>query len=410
LPFSEETVGGITSLQLYSYNGQSITYDAIGNPLTYINGRTFTWVNGRNLATVNQGSKSISYAYNADGLRTSKTVNGVTTEYYWFEGRLLGQKTGNDTILFLYDENGRAYGFVYNGSPYYYFFNVQGDVSYIMGTDGAWRSSYTYDEWGNLLSVTGDTTLANLNPIRYRGYYYDSETGFYCLQSRYYDPEIGRFISPDSTDILTATPMELTDKNLYAYCDNNPITREDKGGQFWNVIAGAAVGALIGVASQAICNLIDGKSIGEGLGKAAITGAIGGALTAAFPGASTLISVGMSATESIISDIQTGENLPTILANATLSAGFAAVTSGGTVFSDKKIVTNTFKAIGEILPGNHPNVKNAAKKFLKKTGKAVWNEIKIGVADGLFVNYVKRGTQWFSGLYTGAKSTYESFA
>jgi len=189
---------GLASLQLYSYNGQSITYDAIGNPLTYINGRTFTWQNGRNLATVNQGSKSISYAYNADGLRTSKTVNGVTTEYYWFEGRLLGQKTGNDTILFLYDENGRAYGFVYNGSPYYYFFNAQGDVAYIMGTDGGWYASYTYDEWGNLLSATGDTTLANLNPIRYRGYYYDAETGLYYVSSRYYDPEIGRWINADS--------------------------------------------------------------------------------------------------------------------------------------------------------------------------------------------------------------------
>ena len=197
---------------------------------------------------------------------------------------------------------------------------------------------------------------------------------------------------------------------MFAYCGNNPVTRKDMSGHFWNVIGGAAVGALIGVASQAISNLIDGKSIGDGLGKAAITGAVGGALTAAFPGASTLISVGMSATESIISDVQKGENLPTILANATLSAGFAAVTSGGTVFSDKKIVTNSFKAIGKILPGNHPNVKNAAKEFLKETGKAVWNEIKTGVADGLFVNYVKRGTQWLSGLYTGAKSTYTSFA
>jgi hypothetical protein len=177
------------------------------------------------------------------------------------------------------------------------------------------------------------------------------------LHSRYYDPEIGRWINADA---FPSTGQGIIGNNMFVYCGNNPVTREDKSGHFWNVIGGAAVGALIGVASQAISNLIDGKSIGDGLGKAAITGAVRGALTAAFPGASTLISVGMSATESIISDIQNGENLPTILVNATLSAGFAAVTSGGTVFSDKKIVTNSFKAIGKILPGNHPNVKNAA--------------------------------------------------
>ena len=197
---------------------------------------------------------------------------------------------------------------------------------------------------------------------------------------------------------------------MFAYCGNNPVAREDMSGHFWNVVGGAVVGAFIGVVSQAISNFIDGKSITDGLGKAVFTGALGGGLTALCPGSSTLISVGMSAAESIISDAQKGENLPTILVNATLSAGFAAATSGGTVFSDKNIVSNTFKAIGKILPGNHPNVKKAAKEFLKDTGKAVWNEITTGVTDGLFVNYIKRGTQWFSGLYTGAKSTNESFA
>ena len=73
-------------------------------------------------------------------------------------------------------------------------------------------------------------------PFRYRGYVFDEETGFYYVSSRYYDPEIGRFISPDTTDVLTATPMGLTDKNLYAYCDNNPVVRVDHGGQFWETV------------------------------------------------------------------------------------------------------------------------------------------------------------------------------
>ncbi len=88
---------------------------------------------------------------------------------------------------------------------------------------------YTYDAWGKVLSVTGTmaSTLGQDNPFRYRGYYYDTETGFYYLQTRYYDPEVGRFISPDTTDVLTATPGALTDKNLYAYCDNILQTQTD---------------------------------------------------------------------------------------------------------------------------------------------------------------------------------------
>lgn len=165
---------------------------------------------------------------------------------------------------------------------------------------------------------------------------------------------------------------------------------------------------MIGVVSQAVCNLIDGEPIGNGLGKAAVTGAVGGALTAAFPGASMLISSGMSAAESVITDIQSGENLPTILVNATLSAGFAAVTSGKSVFGDKDIINKTFKAVGNTLRGNHPTVKKAAKKFLKKTAKAVFDEVATGISDGIFVHYVNEGTKWVCGLYTGSKKTYDT--
>ena len=102
-------------------------------------------------------------------------------------------------------------------------------------------------------------TLGRMNPLRYRGYVYDQEMGLYYVSSRYYDPEIGRFINADTTDVLTATPMALTDKNLYAYCDNNPVMREDKGGQFWNIIAGAVIGGGLELAGQ----LLSGKSLSE---------------------------------------------------------------------------------------------------------------------------------------------------
>ena len=102
---------------------------------------------------------------------------------------------------------------------------------------------YDYDAWGNIVStsyVSGRETsyqwLASENPFRYRGYYYDSETGFYYCGSRYYDPVIGRFINADSTNTLMNTPMAYTDKNLYAYCDNNPVMRVDNGGAFWDTV------------------------------------------------------------------------------------------------------------------------------------------------------------------------------
>lgn len=225
------------------------------------------------------------------------------------------------------------------------------------------------------------------------------------MQSRYYDPAIGRFINADT---LVATGQGILGYNMFAYCGNNPISRLDNGGEFWNIVAGAVVGAVIGALSKAVCNIIENKPITEGLASAAATGALGGALTAAFPGASTIISTGMSAIESVVTDVQNGENIPTIIANATLSAGFAAVTSGGTIFSDRKIVSKTITAVGKILPGNHPVVKDAAKSFLKKTGKAALEEIGTGIADGVVVHFVGTGTKWVYGLYTGSKNTYQS--
>ena len=93
--------------------------------------------------------------------------------------------------------------------------------------------SYTYDSWGNVTAIEGDQDLGKKNPLRYRGYYWDEETGLYYLASRYYDPEVGRFISIDDTSALGIASTRFTNKNLYAYCDNNPMVRKDKGGGFW---------------------------------------------------------------------------------------------------------------------------------------------------------------------------------
>ena len=222
---------------LTEFNGQTITYDYIGNPLQYRDGFNFTWSNGRQLTGITKGTDNISYLYNSDGLRASKTVNGTTTDYYWLEGVLLGQKTGNDYIIYLYDENGTAYGIICNNSYYYYVFNAQGDVVGIIDQNGTQVVSYDYSAWGEVYSITGTmaATLGQTNPIRYRGYYYDNETGFYYLQSRYYDPITQRFINADG---YVSTGQGILGNNMFAYCANNPVNYADPTGQFleelWN--------------------------------------------------------------------------------------------------------------------------------------------------------------------------------
>mgnify|MGYP000030065237 CR=1 FL=1 len=122
---------------------------------------------------------------------------------------------------------------------YWFEKNLQGDIVAVYNQAGTKLISYTYDAWGNS-SVSyynsGASTTAKYNPFRYRGYYFDSETGFYYLNSRYYDPAIGRFITADKLATVKATAFNVTDKNLYSYCDNNPVTRTDDGGAFWDTV------------------------------------------------------------------------------------------------------------------------------------------------------------------------------
>lgn len=223
---------------LTGYNGQTFTYDNLGNPLTYRDGMTMSWSYGRRLASVTQNGSSYQYTYNADGLRTSKTVGGVTTDYVWDGTQLLMQQSGTDSpMYFFYDAEG-CIGFQYNGNRYYYRKNLQGDVIALMNSAGTILCNYTYDAWGKLLEITDNsngiitdaTHIGFLNPIRYRGYYYDHETGFYYVSSRYYDPEIGRWINADS--VIAGVGGDLKGYNLFAYCFNNPVNMDDQAGSW----------------------------------------------------------------------------------------------------------------------------------------------------------------------------------
>ena len=169
-----------------------------------------------------------SYSYDTSGKRLSKTVNGTTTQFYYAGDLLVGQKTGNNIIEFMFDSNGDYFGLEYNGTPYYYIKNLQGDVIAICNNAGNTVVTYEYDAWGKLVAYT-DTTgfdLIALNPIRYRSYYYDRETGFYYLKTRYYSPEICRFLSPD----VLIDNRGVNTQNLFAYCANNPINFVDSSG------------------------------------------------------------------------------------------------------------------------------------------------------------------------------------
>ena len=212
---------------LTAYNGESITYDQIGNPLSY-RGKTLTWT-GRRLDTLTQNGSTNTYLYNADGIRTQKTVNGTATEYFLNGSAILAEKTGDTVNWFIYDDSGDVLGLIHNGTAYYYLKNQQGDVLKIVDGSGNVVGSYTYDAWGKVLSATGE--IAQANPIRYRSYYYDAETGLYYLQSRYYDPEIGRFISADDTQYLGASGTALG-YNLFGYCENNPVNAADPSGEY----------------------------------------------------------------------------------------------------------------------------------------------------------------------------------
>ena len=223
--------------KLTAVNGSAIRYDAIGNPLS--DGTwTYTWQNGRQLQKMQKAGVTAEFVYNADGLRVQKTVNGVATKYTLHGKNVVHMTSGTDELHFFYDAQNRPAVAVYNGTAYAYVKSLQGDIVAILDENGNTVVSYGYDAWGAPLWCTGELaeTLGKVQPFRYRGYVFDEETGFYYVSSRYYDPEIGRFISPDTTDVLTATPMGLTDKNLYAYCDNNPVVRVDHGGQFWETV------------------------------------------------------------------------------------------------------------------------------------------------------------------------------
>ena len=245
--------------QLTSFNGQSIIYDQVGNPTSY-RGATLTWTRGRLLASYKPSGSSYTTTmqYDANGIRYSKVVpayNHATTTTYFYDGnKLVKEKIlvagmgGNPSTThktYLYNSQG-VVGFAINNTLYSYRKNLFGDIIAIY-QDATKVAEYIYDAFGHC-TITLDTNgIGAANPFRYRGYYWDNDLQLYYLMSRYYDPQVGRFINADTLDYLE--PDTINGLNLYAYCYNNPVMYADPSGHFvlWAiVIAAAIIGGVIG--------------------------------------------------------------------------------------------------------------------------------------------------------------------
>lgn len=304
--------------QLLKYNDEEFEYDAIGNPTKYRN-KSLEWSYGRLLSNYDN---KIQFVYNLNGIRTAK-ISDFTTRFFLNGNKIIEQVDSKNSIKFYYGAEGLT-GFHLTSkdnkndniidSDFFYKKNAQNDIIGIYNSEGKEIAKYYYDAWGNqkikyLVETDSNTIeyvdigedfdyndisninrfIAYKNPFRYRSYYWDYETGLYYLNSRYYDPELGRFINADKLDNIDTE--NLNGFNLYMYCADNPVMFTDENGDAWwkrlitalvvivavvavvaitVATAGAAatavaagIGALAGAASYTTSYVVNGLNTGN---------------------------------------------------------------------------------------------------------------------------------------------------
>ena len=256
-----------------SVDGKEITYDSIGNPLTY-DGWTFTWKAGHMLASMVNTDTNAQFAYDNNGMRIKKVVNGVTTNYTLNGKNIIHMAQNGNDLHFFYDAQGKPAMVRFNGADYFYVYNLQGDVVALIDVGGMQVVEYMYDAWGAPCAKTGSmaATLGTVNPFRYRGYVYDEETGLYYLHSRYYNPNLKRFISPDS---YVTTWQGVLSCNMYAYCQNCPDNYLDEDGNLLQAARDRVVHDLVlnriaksdpDLSATKTCVYYNGKDWTDGIG------------------------------------------------------------------------------------------------------------------------------------------------
>ncbi len=392
--------------RLTEYNGKIITYDGYGNPVKY-KGETLEWEYGKRLKKY--GEKT--YGYDGLGRRISK---GATVFTYDNDGKLIKQSNGME---FEYDGNGIS-GIKYGEKNYIYRKNVQGDITHILDMNGNVIAEYAYDAWGNCKILKDTDGIGEINPFRYRSYYYDTETKLYYLQTRYYDPETGRFISQD--DVSYLDPEHINGLNLYAYCGNNPVMFTDPNGttKWWEwlitaivivvtVVAVVAISVATAGLGTAIAGALGGGMLGGILG-GAIGGAVTGAITGAIVGASiSLVSqgltngygnvswsnVGLSALEGCISGAISGAVLGAISGAARVGFAAKAWHTGQSGSSYKNMMEHFVRHGKDMGFKTASQYTNAAKGVIKN-GKYIINK-------NAYISLVQPGKYNFVGVIRG---------
>ena len=340
-------------------------------------GHALTWEKGRQLKSFD----NITYTYNANGIRTSKTVNGVKHTYTLDGTKILRETWGDSVLIPLYDNEDSVCGIVYNDVPYYFLKNLQGDIIAITDYYGSVLARYRYEAWGTcaIVADSSEIDIATINPFRYRGYYYDTESGMYYLQSRYYNPEIGRFLNGDDATIL-AVSGHIASHNYYSYCNNNIVNHTDSEGRFvisttvLCVIGGALLlGAIGGIGGYHVAKKCKAESkdiwkyVVAGLGIGVALGALAGYFLAPAIAAATGVS-GISITKAGVVALPpklAGQGHH-VISNKIIKAIQANPSLRGTVDRAKSIVKAWSKNAHKGYQTWHRDIDDAVVKWLAK--------------------------------------------
>ena len=350
--------------RLISINGDSIFYSFTnpGNPRLFKD--TEYKFEGRRLVGISEDlgvdeQKTVDYTYNSNGLIIKKVLGywyaddrdseEYTTKYYYDGEKLITEIGPRNRLDFLYDENGILYGLIKDSSrKYFYIRDFMSNILGLVDNSGNIVVKYKYDAYGNRISIT-DTSgcdLGNINPFRYKGYYYDDDVEMYYCKSRFYVPLWHRWLNSDSINYLE--PKNITSLNLFTYCNNNPVMYVDENGKFPGLITamliGAVIGAFVGVVGQAGADVLSNlwkygfktyewsMSSWQTYVGAAVGGAVGGALTPILgPVSTSAINGAVSSFVGMELENSTGNSnysFGAILSTSLFSGAFSGLTAG----------------------------------------------------------------------------------